>query len=65
VAQRKPKEKEVMPFKSEQQKKWMYATHPEMAKKWAKETPSNKALPKKVYIKKKAKSGSKKTSKKD
>ena len=52
-----------MPFKSEQQRKWLYATNPEMAKKWAKETPSNKALPKKVSVKK-AKSGNKKTSKK-
>ena len=42
-----------MPFKSRQQEKWMYATHPEMAKRWAAETPQGKALPKKV--KKKAK----------
>jgi hypothetical protein len=42
-----------MPFKSRQQEKWMFATHPEMAKQWANETPKGKALPKKV--KKKAK----------
>jgi hypothetical protein len=37
-----------MPFKSRQQEKWMYATHPEMAKQWQEETPKGKALPKKV-----------------
>ena len=26
-----------MPFKSEKQRKWMWANNPEMAKKWAKE----------------------------
>ena len=26
-----------MPFKSEKQRKWMYANEPEMAKKWEKE----------------------------
>jgi hypothetical protein len=26
-----------MPFKSDKQRKWMYANDPEMAKKWAKE----------------------------
>ena len=26
-----------MPFKSEKQRKWMYANDPEMAKKWEKE----------------------------
>ncbi len=42
-----------MPFKSESQRKWMYANDKEMAKKWEKETPKGKSLPKKV--KKKAK----------
>jgi len=41
-----------MPFKSEAQEKWMYATHPEMARQWQKETPKGK-LPKKVKKEKK------------
>jgi hypothetical protein len=41
-----------MPFKSEQQRKWMWATHPEMAKKWEKHTSKGKKLPKKVKKKK-------------
>lgn len=41
-----------MPFKSEQQRKWMYATNPEMAKKWEEHTPKGKSLPKKVKKKK-------------
>jgi hypothetical protein len=36
-----------MPFKSQAQRKWMHATHPEMAKRWEKETPKHKPLPKK------------------
>lgn len=36
-----------MPFKSQQQRKFMYARHPEMAKRWEKETPKDK-LPEKV-----------------
>jgi hypothetical protein len=31
----------------------MYATHPEMAKEWSKETPKGKALPNKVKSRKK------------
>lgn len=27
-----------MPFRSEAQRRWMYANHPEMAKRWEKET---------------------------
>lgn len=43
-----------MPFKSEAQKKWMYANKPKMAKEWAAHTPKGKKLPKKVKkIKKK------------
>lgn len=31
-----------MPFKSQAQKGWMYANHPDMAKRWQKETPKGK-----------------------
>ncbi len=37
-----------MPFKSDAQRKWMYANKPKLAKKWQKHTPKNKKLPKKV-----------------
>lgn len=37
-----------MPFKSEAQRRWMYANHPAMAKRWEKETPKGKDLPKKL-----------------
>ena len=37
-----------MPFKSENQRKWMYANKPEMAKRWEKETPKGKLPKKKV-----------------
>ena len=37
-----------MPFKSIQQRKWMYATHPDMAQQWEEHTPKGKKLPKKV-----------------
>lgn len=37
-----------MPFASKSQARWMFATHPEMAKKWASHTPSLKSLPEKV-----------------
>jgi hypothetical protein len=40
-----------MPFKSQAQRKWMHANHPEMAKRWEKETPKKK-LPKKKKAKK-------------
>jgi hypothetical protein len=36
-----------MPFKSEDQRRWMYANKPEMAKEWEEETPKGKKLPKK------------------
>jgi len=42
-----------MPFKSKQQRRWMYATHPQMAKQWESVTPKGKPLPKKVKAKKK------------
>lgn len=34
-----------MPFKSKKQARWMFATHPKMAKKWAHHTPDMKGLP--------------------
>jgi len=37
-----------MPFKSRAQQGMMFATHPKLAKKWAKETPNIKSLPKHV-----------------
>jgi hypothetical protein len=37
-----------MPFKSEAQRRFMYARNPKMAKKWEKETPKGKTLPKRV-----------------
>lgn len=37
-----------MPFKSQSQRKWMYANDPSMAKKWEEHTPKGKKLPKKV-----------------
>lgn len=33
----------LMPFKSEKQKKWMYANKPKMAKKWEKEVLGKKS----------------------
>ena len=37
-----------MPFRSKAQRRWMYATHPRMAKHWEEVTPKGKALPEKV-----------------
>jgi len=37
-----------MPFKSQSQRKFMYAKHPEMAKEWEEKTPKGKKLPNKV-----------------
>lgn len=42
-----------MPFKSQKQRAWMYANKPAMAKKWEKDTPKGKKLPKKLKAKKK------------
>lgn len=36
-----------MPFESKSQQRWMFSQHPEMAKRWAKETPNIKKLPEK------------------
>jgi hypothetical protein len=37
-----------MPFKSQAQRKWMYANEPKMAERWEKETPKGTQLKKKV-----------------
>ena len=37
-----------MPFKSKAQQGYMFAKMPKTAKRWAKETPNIKALPKRV-----------------
>lgn len=44
---------ENMPFKSQNQRNWMYANEPEMAERWEKKTPKNQPLPKKSDEKKK------------
>lgn len=41
-----------MPFKSEAQRKMMYAKHPKLAKEFEAKTPKGKKLPKKVSKKK-------------
>ena len=38
----------LVPFKSQAQRKWMYANEPKMAERWEKETPKGKKLKKKV-----------------
>lgn len=40
-----------MPFKSQAQRKFMYANDPKMAARWEKETPKGKKLPNKVKTK--------------
>jgi hypothetical protein len=42
-----------MPFKSKAQQRFMFSANPEMAKRWAKETPNMGKLPEKLKIKKK------------
>jgi hypothetical protein len=37
-----------MPFKSQQQRKWMYANDPQMARQWQEHTPEDKKLPVKL-----------------
>lgn len=37
-----------MPFKSQKQRAFMYSQHPEIAKRWEKETPKGKKLPEKA-----------------
>lgn len=46
-----------MPFESQAQRGWMYANEPEMAKRWEKDTPKGKKLPR---HKKKRKKGGRK-----
>ena len=41
-----------MPFKSNAQRKWMYANEPEIAKKWSEHTPKGAKLPEHVKHKK-------------
>jgi len=36
-----------MPFRSRSQARFMFAKHPEMAKRWARETPALRSLPEK------------------
>lgn len=43
-----------MPFKSDSQRKFLYATDPKLAAKFAKETPKGANLPEKVAARKKA-----------
>jgi hypothetical protein len=45
-----------VPFKSKQQEKWMWATHPKMARQWEEHTPKDANLPSKVKEKKNGKS---------
>ena len=42
-----------MPFKSQAQRRYMYAKHPAIAKRFEAETPKGKKLPKHVKRKKK------------
>ena len=39
-----------MPFKSQAQKRWMYANKPEMAKEWEDDTPKGR-LPSRIHAK--------------
>lgn len=39
-----------MPFKSEAQRRYLFAREPEVAKEFAKETPNGKKLPERVKI---------------
>jgi hypothetical protein len=47
-----------VPFESEAQRKYLFATHPEIARRWAKLTPKSKKLPKHKRKEAKKKSGS-------
>jgi hypothetical protein len=44
-----------MPFKSQAQRKWMYAHDPKMARQWQEHTPKDAKLPEKVKKTKKNK----------
>jgi hypothetical protein len=39
-----------MPFKSEKQRKYMFANHPEIAKRWTKESPTRKKVTRKHEV---------------
>lgn len=41
-----------MPFKSDSQRRFLFATDPKLAKKFAAETPNNASLPEKVKARK-------------
>ena len=41
-----------MPFKSQAQRKYLFAKHPEVAREFAEKTPKGKELPEKVKRKK-------------
>jgi hypothetical protein len=43
-----------MPFKSEAQRRYLYANEPKIAERWSKETPKGKKLPKRVKPKKRS-----------
>ena len=45
----------MAPFKSSKQRAYLFSQHPEVAKKFAKETPKGKKLPKYAKAKKKKK----------
>lgn len=48
----KQERKKTMPFKSQAQRKYLYANEPKVAKKFAEHTPKNAKLPKRVSKKK-------------
>lgn len=50
----------IMPFKSEAQRRFMYANHPDIAARWSKEYPNQGKLPKHVSKKLKKLVGKKK-----
>jgi hypothetical protein len=43
-----------MPFRSEAQKRWMFANNPNMAEQWAKDTPAGAKLPERAKPAKKS-----------
>jgi hypothetical protein len=47
-----------MPFKSEAQRRYLYATDPKMAKRWEKETPRNAKLPERATKKRRRRNSS-------
>lgn len=49
-----------MPYKSAAQRKYMHAKHPEIAKRWDKEYPDQKGLPKKKTSRESSKKGTSK-----